>query len=152
MIAPVDEIVSRAPPCDNPLDVSNGRYLAITILIGALLGALTGFLLRPSVPGTGKLPFETVITAGANLDGLGLLLKPTARQSFQYLVLGFIFGGISGLIFGGLTRPHTSRRRAAPDAGTGAFCANCGQAMSPTTPYCARCGVKRGSIAPRRGA
>jgi len=132
--------------------VSNSRYLSITTLIGALLGALTGFLLRPSVPGTGKLPFETVITAGANLDGLGLLLKPTAQQSFKYLVIGLILGGIAGLIFGGFTRPGVSVRRAAPDAGTGAFCANCGQAMSTTTEFCPRCGIKRGRLASSRGA
>ena len=36
------------------------------ILLGALIGGLIGFLLRPSVPIIGQLPFEHVITAGAN--------------------------------------------------------------------------------------
>ena len=45
------------------------------IFLGAAIGGFLGFLLRPSVPLVGPLPFETVITRGANLTGLDSLLR-----------------------------------------------------------------------------
>lgn len=63
-------------------------------LLGAILGGLVGFLLRPSLPLIGQLPFSTVITRGSNLSGIDMLLKSTAEQSFNYMVIGVIVGAV----------------------------------------------------------
>jgi uncharacterized membrane protein (UPF0136 family) len=82
--------------------------LAIT---GLLIGGLIGFLLRPSVPLMGQLPFTTVITRGANLRGLDQLLLGYARSSFNYLVAGVVLGAIVGLIASiAIERSQTSNR------------------------------------------
>ncbi len=65
---------------------------------GLLIGGVVGFLLRPSVPLMGQLPFTTVITRGANLRGLDQLLLGYARSSFNYIVAGVVLGAIVGLI------------------------------------------------------
>jgi len=67
-------------------------------IAGLLIGGFVGFLLRPSVPLVGQLPFTTVITRGANLRGLDQLLLGHARTSFNYLIAGMILGAIVGLI------------------------------------------------------
>ena len=67
-------------------------------IAGLLIGSFVGFLLRPSVPLVGQLPFTTVITRGANLRGLDQLLIGHARTSFNYLIAGMILGAIVGLI------------------------------------------------------
>jgi hypothetical protein len=67
-------------------------------LAGLLIGGVVGFLLRPSVPLLGQLPFTTVITRGANLRGLDQLLLGYARSSFNYLVAGMLLGAVVGLI------------------------------------------------------
>src|SRR5579871_6691517 len=69
-------------------------------LVGLVVGGIVGFLLRPSVPLLGQLPFETVITRGANLNGLNQLLIPTAQKSFNILLAGAILGAILGWIGG----------------------------------------------------
>jgi len=71
------------------------RKLAI---VGLSVGGVVGFLLRPSVPFMGQLPFTTVITRGANLRGLDQLLTGYARTSFNYLVAGMVLGAAVGLI------------------------------------------------------
>jgi len=68
--------------------------------IGLLTGGLIGFLLRPSAGVVGPLPFRTVITRGTNLDGLGLLLLPTAETSFNILLAGAILGAVAGVLAG----------------------------------------------------
>jgi hypothetical protein len=67
-------------------------------IVGLLIGGVVGFLLRPSVPLMGQLPFTTVITRGANLRGLDQLLLGYARSSFNYLVAGVVLGALMGLI------------------------------------------------------
>lgn len=67
-------------------------------IAGLLIGGFVGFLLRPSVPLVGQLPFATVISRGANLRGLDQLLIGHARTSFNYLIAGMILGAIVGLI------------------------------------------------------
>ena|SRR5437870_2828727 len=62
-------------------------------IAGLLIGSIVGFLLRPSVPILGQLPFKTVITRGANLQGLDQLLTGYARTSFNYLIAGMVVGG-----------------------------------------------------------
>jgi len=70
------------------------------LLAGLAVGGLVGFLLRPTVPLMGQLPFITVITRGANLRGLDQLLTGYARTSFNYLVAGIIVGAVIGMILG----------------------------------------------------
>ena len=67
-------------------------------IAGFLIGSVVGFLLRPSVPLMGQLPFTTVITRGANLRGLDQLLLGYARTSFNYVIAGMITGAVVGLI------------------------------------------------------
>jgi hypothetical protein len=67
-------------------------------IVGLLIGGAVGFLLRPSVPLMGQLPFTTVITRGANLRGLDQLLLGDARSSFNYVVAGVVLGTLVGLI------------------------------------------------------
>ncbi len=69
-------------------------------IAGAVLGGLVGFLLRPSAFLVGQLPFGDVITRGRSLTGLAVLLIPTAQTSFNYMVVGLIFGGVIGVVFG----------------------------------------------------
>jgi hypothetical protein len=64
------------------------------VVLGAILGAIVGFLLRPSVPLVGQLPFPVVITRGANLSGLDIILRSVAKQSFNYMMVGAIVGAI----------------------------------------------------------
>ena len=79
------------PSCE----ASMTRKLTIA---GLLIGGLVGFLLRPSVPLIGQLPFSTVISRGANLRGLDQLLLGYARTSFNYLLAGLVLGVVIGLI------------------------------------------------------
>ena len=65
---------------------------------GLFVGGVVGFLLRPSVPFMGQLPFTTVIARGANLRGFDQLLTGYARTSFNYLVAGMVLGAAVGLI------------------------------------------------------
>lgn len=66
-------------------------------LTGAALGSFIGYLLRPSVPLVGQLPFTTVVTRGWLLEGLNLALLPIARASFNFVVAGLILGMIAGV-------------------------------------------------------
>ena len=50
----------------------------------------------------GQLPFETVISRGANLQGLDRLLVPTAQASFNMMVVGAIVGAVVGVVVGQL--------------------------------------------------
>jgi hypothetical protein len=66
-------------------------------IVGALVGAAIGFLVRPSVPLLGQLPFMAVITRGASLQGLDQLLVPIAQSSFDQMVMYGLVGGAIGL-------------------------------------------------------
>jgi hypothetical protein len=70
--------------------------------LGLILGGVVGYLFRPSAMLVGQLPFETVISRGANLQGLDQLLVPTAQASFNILVVGAIIGAVLGLVLGRL--------------------------------------------------
>jgi hypothetical protein len=100
-------IRSILPACRRPVaGLASGRetnYRCIdpmATLIGAIGGGLVGFFLRPSVPLLGQLPFETVISRGANLSGLDIILRSTAETSFNYLAAGLVAGAILGWMVG----------------------------------------------------
>ena len=84
----------KALKLDKPLRLKfDGSAMKITVVcVGLLIGGVVGFLLRPTVPFMGQLPFNTVITRGANLHGLDQLLVGYARTSFNYLIAGTIAG------------------------------------------------------------
>ncbi|SCC92942.1 conserved hypothetical protein [Thiomonas sp. X19] len=67
--------------------------------LGALVGGFIGFLMRPSVPLIGQLPFRDVISRGADLQGLdAVLLRNVAQQSFNYVLAGAIVGAVGGYV------------------------------------------------------
>ena len=70
--------------------------------VGAILGGVVGFLLRPSTLVVGQLPFNTVISRGGNLKGLSQLLVPSAEKSFNVMLVGVILGLVVGLVVGRL--------------------------------------------------
>ena len=50
----------------------------------------------------GQLPFETVITRGANLKGMDQLFVPLAQNSFNITMAGLVIGTILGLGLGAI--------------------------------------------------
>jgi hypothetical protein len=66
------------------------------VLMGAALGALVGYLTRPSAFLVGQVPLMAVITRGASLRGLDQLLLPLARESFDRMLAFLVVGGIIG--------------------------------------------------------
>jgi gas vesicle protein len=62
--------------------------------IGVLLGAFVGFLMRPNVPIVGQLPFGVVLTRGSYLTGVDTLVRSSAEQSFNYMLVGAIIGAV----------------------------------------------------------
>jgi hypothetical protein len=69
-------------------------------IVGAVFSGILAFLLRPSAPFIGQLPFEIVILRGFNLKGLDQLLIPLAQKSFNMMVTGVIIGAIIGACIG----------------------------------------------------
>lgn len=115
------------------------KYLTFAI-VGALIGGLIGFLLRPHVPVVGQLPFSVVITAGSNLTGVEQLMKSAAETSFGYLMLGTLIGLVGGGVLvetmrlGGpiqLGNRKATRVEAAEAASSGSqACSECGKKVS----------------------
>jgi hypothetical protein len=65
---------------------SNGLAVKLGI-IGFIAEGVIGFLYRPSALLIGQLPFDTVITRGANLKGVDQVLIPLAQSSFNNMCL-----------------------------------------------------------------
>lgn len=65
--------------------------------LGAGIGGVAGFLLRPAAPVIGQLPLVDVLTRGKALEGVQLVLRPTAEASFNYLMGGVVIGFLAGL-------------------------------------------------------
>ncbi len=84
----------------------------LLIVVGLLVGGFVGFQLRPSAFLVGQLPFETVITRGANLKGLDALLISTAQTSFNYMLAGAALGAACGLAVALLTSRRPASRPA----------------------------------------
>ena len=77
----------------------------VLTFLGIVLGGYIGFLNRPSALLVGQLPFNKIILAGTNLQGLDKLLVPVARTSFNYMIIGAAIGLLGGLILGMLFAP-----------------------------------------------
>jgi len=68
------------------------------ILVGFLIGAVIGYIDRPTVPIVNKqLPFSVVITRGSTLRGADLFLKGYADKSFDRIIDDGLVGALIGL-------------------------------------------------------
>jgi len=75
--------------------------LAIQLgIIGFIAGAVLGFLYRPSAFLIGQLPFDVVITRGANLKGMDQVLISMAQTSFNNMAAAAIAGAVIGIVVG----------------------------------------------------
>jgi hypothetical protein len=115
-------------------------------ILGAVLGAILGFLLRPSAPFIGQLPLEDVISRGQNLTGLNVLLRSTAEQSFNDMVMGAILGAVVMALAQKLVPHHstaaaTGTPSSAPSPAE--FCSKCGAGLGTDAGFCASCGARR---------
>jgi hypothetical protein len=81
------------------MENSNGPMIGIGI-VGFLIGSFIAFLARPSAFLVGQLPFEYVISRGANLKGMDQMLVPIAQQSFNIMLIGAIIGAVAGIVIG----------------------------------------------------
>ena len=73
-------------------------------ILGAVAGGLIGFLLRPSAPVIGQLPFQDVITRGLTLKGITQVLVPIAERSFNMLLIGAAAGCVLGILVAKMIR------------------------------------------------
>ena len=78
---------------------SNGLAIQLGI-VGFIAGGVLGFLYRPSAFLIGQLPFETVITRGANLKGVDQILISMAQTSFNNMAAAAIAGAVIGIVVG----------------------------------------------------
>lgn len=138
--------------------------------LGVLIGAFVGFLMRPNVPLVGQLPFGVVLTRGSYLTGVDVLVRSSAEQSFNYMLIGAIIGAIA---LGALAKSgEKTVARPVPTAGNlpneaaneaaiaemlrsrqskavstasvvNKFCTKCGNAFSPEVQFCGICGNHR---------
>ena len=118
-------------------------------LLGSLLGALVGFLMRPSFPLVGQLDLDVVLSRGMSLKGIDGAMRSTAEQSCNYVLIGAIVGGsLFALVKMGRT---TNQQPAltvptptdpAPSSGV-SFCTNCGKQLDTEMRFCGACGIER---------
>ncbi len=87
--------------------------------IGALIGASVGFLGRPNVPLVGQLPLGVVLTRGSYLTGLDTLVRSSAEQSFNTMLICAIIGAaILGAIAKSGEKPEVTRPLSPAEART----------------------------------
>ena len=126
---------------------------------GAVIGAVLGFLFRPSVPFVGQLPLVTVLSRGSNLSGMDMLLRSVAEESCNYMIVGAILCaaitvGVRYMMLQNAARPTTVPASPAPTpppvaeaptaTGGNPFCTSCGTPLGDGIAFCGRCGAKRG--------
>ena len=78
---------------------SNGLAIKLGI-VGFVAGGVLGFLYRPSAFLIGQLPFDVVITRGANLKGMDQLLISLAQTSFNNMAAAAAAGAVIGIVVG----------------------------------------------------
>jgi CcmD family protein len=104
----VKPAAATSPPIRKEGKMNQGR-VGLFGVVGLLVGALIGYLLRPAGLLIGQLSFGTVITRGANLEGMDRMLVPLAQSSFNYLLTGAILGtAIAALIGYFSSKPGTA--------------------------------------------
>lgn len=128
--------------------------VAVLAAVGALLGAFVGFLLRPSFPLVGQLDLDVVLSRGMELSGAdALLMRHTAEESCNYLLIGAIVGGsLFALVKVGrasqvepvqVAARHTSTPNVAAHSLGNGFCTKCGKALGSEMRFCGVCGTER---------
>ena len=75
--------------------------LAIKLgIVGFIVGGVLGFLYRPSAFLIGQLPFDVVITRGANLRGVDQIMISMAQTSFNNMAAASVAGAVIGIVVG----------------------------------------------------
>ena len=69
-------------------------------IVGFFAGGFIGYLYRPSAFIIGQLPFDVVITRGANLKGVDQVFIPLAQTSFNNMMAIAVIGTAIGIIIG----------------------------------------------------
>jgi hypothetical protein len=83
------------------MSLKKSNILAIQLgVVGFAAGGFLGFLYRPSAFLIGQLPFETVITRGANLKGIDQVLIYMAQTSFNHMAVAAVAGAVIGIVAG----------------------------------------------------
>ena len=63
-------------------------------VIGGFVGAIVGYLTRPSEEMAGQLPFQTVITGGESLRDFERMLVPLAQESVNHVLASVVVGAV----------------------------------------------------------
>ena len=140
-----------------------GSRLLGSIMLGSFLGAMVGFMHRPSVPAMGQLPFDTVVTRGEAVR-FDESVRPNAELSFNYLIGGGVLGAfIFGFAGMAMVRspaaahlsgwghtdpvqkmiPPSEPSSANPQTTGSRFCTNCGAPLGHQWTFCGSCGTRR---------
>jgi hypothetical protein len=83
--------------------MASGKSKSLVVpfcIIGFFIGGLIGFLYRSSAFLIGQLPFDVVITRGANLKGVDQVLIPLAQSSFNNMIAIALIGALIGIAAG----------------------------------------------------
>jgi len=140
-----------------------GSRLLGTLLLGAFLGGMVGFMHRPAVPQIGRLPFDTVITRGEAVR-FDETVRPNAELSFNFVVIGSLLGAAIFGFCASMTQTRSPLSTArfgwlraasavemsklleasnAADAAGHKFCTSCGRPLGEQWAFCASCGSRR---------
>lgn len=121
------------------------------VIVGVILGAFVGFLMRPTLPIIGQLPADTVMARGTNLTGLNTIERSTAEESFNYVMIGAIVGGALFALARIARGPRTEHAVAMasgpgvsiPVSSDSRFCTKCGKPVGSDAKFCGACGAQR---------